>query len=379
MNKYQRTTLLIAISCLLVSGVLSCGFLKVNNVFGQSECIVPTVEFVTEYQNDRTYQLSDGFEGFIVKQWNPNLSVEYFEQNSIQLTSAMNNSSGHLTRLWQVKDYQQIDFFVNGSLDLGEIANNTQVDLVLIDNDSFETRIENENQNILTTKQPSFVQYIQFVTTHTGNYSVETEGSIGFAGVCQTETWDKSSIVLEGFCSESGMLHFEAKNHGEDMRGTVPWRMYVDNVLQQSGSVEFLADETFYFDWNPGDLNGEKIRFEIDQRPNHPGNSKPNKTLEIKECHNVLFTPTPTSTPTSTPTNTFTATPTNTATFVPTPTNTVTNTPTPTLTSTPTSTPSPTPTEPPTGLTPEPETQQIQLFIPLVNNGKIVMMSETEN
>ena len=173
------------------------------------------------------------------------------------------------------------------------------------------------------------------------------------------------------------MLHFEAKNHGEDMRGTVPWRMYVDNVLQQSGSVEFLADETFYFDWNPGDLNGEKIRFEIDQRPNHPGNSKPNKTLEIKECHNVLFTPTPTSTPTSTPTNTFTATPTNTATFVPTPTNTVTNTPTPTLTSTPTSTP--TPTEPPTGLTPEPETQQIQLFIPLVNNGKIVMMSEMEN
>ena len=168
-SKQNSTTLLIAISCLLVSGVLSCGFLKVNNVFGQSECVVPTVEFVTEYQNDQTYHLSEGFEGFIVKQWNPSLSVEYFEQNSIQLTSAMNNSSGHLARLWQVKDYQQIDFFVNGSLGLGEIADNTQVDLVLIDNDSFETRIENENQNILTTKQPSFVQYIQFVTTHTGN------------------------------------------------------------------------------------------------------------------------------------------------------------------------------------------------------------------
>lgn len=52
------------------------------------------------------------------------------------------------------------------------------------------------------------------------------------------------------------------------------------------------------------------------------------------QIRNVIFTPTPTNTPTSTPTMTFTPTPTQTATFTPTPTPTETFTPTPTATAT---------------------------------------------
>lgn len=179
--------------------------------------------------------------------------------------------------------------------------------------------------------------------------------------------WDRASIVLEGFCSESGMLHFEVLNHGSDMTGPVQWRMYLDDVLEQNGYVTILADETFYFDWNPADLEGTEIRFEIDQRPNHPGNSQPKKTLMISGCSNILYTPTPTSSPTntSTPTNTptptptFTATPTNT----PTPTNTNTIVPSPTSTIIPTIVYTSTPEEP-TNLDPTDEPLHFRLWVP---------------
>lgn len=308
-------------------------------------CVVPTVEFIEENISPKTHTLDEGFEGFIVKHWlGGPLQVEYVEQVSYTLTEGHNSTrnGGHLARIWQVKDYQDVQFFVNGEKDLGQIPDNRHVELVLIDNDTFVTEIVNETTKVHATKEPSFVQYISFDTDHAGNYSVVTEGSIGFAGICVTESWDKSSVVIEaGICIE-GDTTFAVWNHGQAMQGSVEWRVYLDDVLFDSGYVQMTADERLVWNYT---VSGDKLHFEIDQRPNHPGNSRPNITVGLTNC----IKPVPTETPT--PTNTIEPTTTNTP--LPTATGTVQAPPTPTYTSTPTNTPEPTPTETPTN-TPSP-------------------------
>ena len=328
-----------------------------RSLLAQQSCIVPEVNFLDEYSEDKTYNLSEGFEGFIVKKWEPDLSVEYFEQPSFSLNDSMNNQE-HKSRIWEVKDFQQLEFFVDGSVDLGTIESSTKVSLVVIDNDTFTTTIENEDENIITFQEPSFVQYFDFVTEHTGNYSVETKGSIGFAGVCFSDKWDKSSVELIGIC-RNDLLHFEVLNKGSSMTGQVTWRMFLDNVLGDSGEVQFEEDQLMFFDWNPNDyIDYNFMRFEIDQRPNHPGSSEPRETLSIRECSTIDIT----STSTPLPTNTKTPTPTSTKTIVPT----VTKTNTPTLTPSPTVTPT---IEVPTGITPTGEPMLEKIFIPLVEKG----------
>ncbi|MBN1372427.1 MAG: hypothetical protein JW987_10865, partial [Anaerolineaceae bacterium] len=168
-------------------------------------------------------------------------------------------------------------------------------------------------------------------------------------------SWDKSSVEVTGRCTSDGYASFTVTNTGDpgdgDMDGPTSWRLYVDGVLNQSGSLQLAGGASQGFTFGP--FTGQKARMEVDQRPGHPGTtlsqadlvcSAPEKTSTPVPTATPLAskTPTATNTATATPTNTPSATPTNT----PTATNTATATPTntPTATNTATATPTKTPT-----------------------------------
>lgn len=111
------------------------------------------------------------------------------------------------------------------------------------------------------------------------------------------EAWDKSSIVLSGECVKNN-AQFVINNHSSnDMQGTSEWRVYQNNALvPPTGTFQLKAGELITFTFS---LTGD-VRFEADQRPNHPGNSHPKLTLNCVTISTPTFTPTPTNTETPT-------------------------------------------------------------------------------
>jgi len=128
------------------------------------------------------------------------------------------------------------------------------------------------------------------------------------------ETWDKSSVKIDGTVCLDGVSVVSVTNLGEAMTGPVEYRWTYFGELPIVDSVQFAAGQTIYFyPPRPGDY---PVKFEIDQRPFHPGSSTPELTLEGDVCPET--TPTATSTNTAEPTNTATMVPTATATVTPT-------------------------------------------------------------
>jgi len=162
------------------------------------------------------------------------------------------------------------------------------------------------------------------------------------ARTAEATDWDKSSVVLLSAGCVDGRPAVTVENHGSAMTGSVQYRWYQSDKptggdLLVTGDATFAAGEqkTFVLP-RPYQV---PVRFEIDQRPGHPGSSKP-KAVFVDSCERE---PTPTATatdeaeptPTCTPTATLvpataTATLTPTATLVPA-TATATLTPTATL------------------------------------------------
>jgi hypothetical protein len=102
----------------------------------------------------------------------------------------------------------------------------------------------------------------------------------GGAAAAAPDTWDKSSITLTGECLPDGRAEFTVTNTGEPMAGTSPWREYEADALTQSGEFQLVAGaaQTWTFV-----SNGVAIRFEADQRPEHPGSSAPRLTLTCEK------------------------------------------------------------------------------------------------
>lgn len=143
---------------------------------------------------------------------------------------------------------------------------------------------------------------------------------VGAASISQSGTvppeWDKSSIVLTGSCS-NGEAVFHILNHGSDMQGESPWRLYVDNAQVDTGTFQLVAGEAIDVIFP---LQGTSMRFEADQRPGHPGSSFPKVTIDTATCSTeptatpVATVPEATATNTATPVNTVAPTPTSTVT-----------------------------------------------------------------
>ncbi|HEX2900883.1 MAG TPA: SdrD B-like domain-containing protein, partial [Bacteroidia bacterium] len=90
--------------------------------------------------------------------------------------------------------------------------------------------------------------------------------------------WDGSSVVLEGECVADSLVCFTILNNGQAMQGPTDWRYYRNSVLTLSGSLQLCGgcDTVMCFA-----ANGSTDRLEVDQRPNHPGNSAPSSVIEL--------------------------------------------------------------------------------------------------
>jgi len=95
--------------------------------------------------------------------------------------------------------------------------------------------------------------------------------------------WDKSSITVTGECTGDSLVCFVVKNNGESMTGISYIRVFYDNYLIDSLTFQLSAGDSLIKCY---EANGQTIRLEADQRPEHPGNSHPQATVEL--CGNSL-------------------------------------------------------------------------------------------
>lgn len=96
-------------------------------------------------------------------------------------------------------------------------------------------------------------------------------------GPCQLP-WDHSSLSVEGWCDElADSIYFIVTNSGEAMDCSSEVRVYLDNVLYDTYTIQLSAesDTTFAFPSTEGTWI-----LQADQHPLHPGNSQPNDHVE---------------------------------------------------------------------------------------------------
>jgi uncharacterized repeat protein (TIGR01451 family) len=97
----------------------------------------------------------------------------------------------------------------------------------------------------------------------------------------QTGPWDRSSVSVNGQCINDSLAQFTITNTGSssngNMTGPSEYRIYIDGVLVYTGTFQLGggSTETIQFP-----ATGGTIRLEADQRPGHPGNSRPNDVLQ---------------------------------------------------------------------------------------------------
>jgi len=95
-------------------------------------------------------------------------------------------------------------------------------------------------------------------------------------------TWDKSSLSVEGRCNSDSLACFTIFNTGEagngDMAGYSEYRIYVNNILVVTDSVMINGGDSVDICYG---AYGKTIRLEADQRPGHPGRSKPRDNVEL--------------------------------------------------------------------------------------------------
>ncbi len=100
-----------------------------------------------------------------------------------------------------------------------------------------------------------------------------------FMSSCDGE-WDKSSLSVKSYCQGDTAV-FEVTNTGDlgdgDMTCYSPVIVYVDGNFFLLDSVMLLGQETVIFSFPS---QGESWHLQVDQHPNHPGNSNPNGTVE---------------------------------------------------------------------------------------------------
>ena len=111
------------------------------------------------------------------------------------------------------------------------------------------------------------------------NSSVCVQAKIFPSTICTPvpPAWDKSSISVTGRCIGNGIARFVIVNKGEDMQGPSEYRVYVDNAIVQTNTFQLKSGDSLVVQM---DACGKTVRLEADQRPGHPGKSRPRATVE---------------------------------------------------------------------------------------------------
>jgi len=156
---------------------------------------------------------------------------------------------------------------------------------------------------------------------------------------------DCSSLSVSGVC-DAGTAVFTITNTGEagngDMRAATQYRIIVDGVVVESGSVQLAGGQSMTISYS----GGGTVTLEADQQVGHPGNSHPQTTLSCSAPATSTPIPTTEVPPTEEPTTEVPPTEE--------PTQEVTPTPEPTTEVPPTEEPTQEPTLPPVTSTPTP-------------------------
>lgn len=88
--------------------------------------------------------------------------------------------------------------------------------------------------------------------------------------------WDKSSLKVDGECAGDS-VRFVVLNHGSNMTGNTPYRIYVNDSLVIKNNLQLQSNDSMVILFA---ACGNTIRLEADQRPGHPGHSHPRVTVE---------------------------------------------------------------------------------------------------
>jgi hypothetical protein len=103
---------------------------------------------------------------------------------------------------------------------------------------------------------------------------------LSWAAPAAAEDWDKSSVTLTGICLANGQAEFTVLNTGQAMTGETSWREYELDIPTNSGTLQLGSGESQVFTFGP--VSGA-IEFQVDQRPGHPGSSRPRLTLTCQQ------------------------------------------------------------------------------------------------
>ncbi len=132
----------------------------------------------------------------------------------------------------------------------------------------------------------------------TNNGSISTPAPVLGCQKNNPDRLDCSSLDVGGHCDGTAAV-FTIHNSGEpgngDMRAPTEYRIIVDGVVVQSGTVQLTGGETLEIRYE----GGGTATLEADQQVGHPGKSHPRTTLT---CGEPEYTPTPTEVPTEEPT-----------------------------------------------------------------------------
>lgn len=96
--------------------------------------------------------------------------------------------------------------------------------------------------------------------------------------ISQDSRWDQSSLALFATCKDNGFVRLVIKNTGNgNMTDSTAYRIFLDAQLVFSANCKVNKNDSLVLEVP---VNGKTIRLEADQRPYHPGESRPSITLE---------------------------------------------------------------------------------------------------
>jgi gliding motility-associated-like protein/uncharacterized repeat protein (TIGR01451 family) len=94
----------------------------------------------------------------------------------------------------------------------------------------------------------------------------------------QNPQWDKSSIELNAKCKDNGFVKLVLRNIGKgNMADSTYYRIFLDARQVFEAKYKLNSHDSLVLEVP---ANGRTVRLEADQRPYHPGHSRPNITIE---------------------------------------------------------------------------------------------------